>query len=114
MAKGYIHIFNRFHSWLNFYVCCGVLTMAEYINREALVEDFSLCGADKKLVEAIIYRIKLHPAADVVEVIHGQWVKTDKGQKCSNCNCLSSFWDDNLKSVFCPWCGAKMDGDKND
>ena len=51
------------------------------------------------------------PAADVAPVRHGCWVETiHKGYKCSLCNCLSSLFDENLKSEFCPWCGAKMDG----
>ena len=51
------------------------------------------------------------PTADVAEVKHGEWIKTDKGQKCSSCNCLSSLANANLKSVYCPWCGAKMGHD---
>lgn len=48
---------------------------------------------------------------DVMPVKHGHWVETaHKGYKCSLCNCLSSLFDENLKSEFCPWCGAKMDG----
>ena len=50
---------------------------------------------------------------NVAEVKHGEWIKTDKGQKCSNCKCLSSLADDNLKSVYCPWCGADMRGEKD-
>ena len=50
------------------------------------------------------------PAADVAPVRHGRWIETaHKGYKCSLCNCLSSLFDENLKSEFCPWCGAKMD-----
>lgn len=51
------------------------------------------------------------PATDVAPVRHGRWVETiHKGYKCSLCNCLSSLFDENLKSEYCPWCGAKMDG----
>ncbi len=51
------------------------------------------------------------PTVDAVPVVHAHWIKTGRGMRCSNpkCNCLSSLWDDNLKSTFCPWCGAKMD-----
>ena len=46
-------------------------------------------------------------------VKHAYWIRTGRGMKCSNpeCRCLSALWDDNLKSTFCPWCGARMDGD---
>lgn len=50
------------------------------------------------------------PAADVAPVVHGRWIHTKKGKKCSSCGCLSALWDKNLNSCFCPWCGAKMDG----
>ena len=42
---------------------------------------------------------------------HGFWIKTEKGMKCSECGCSSSLWDECLKSTFCPWCGARMDGE---
>lgn len=76
---------------------------------------YQLNDADKEefdLYDSYMNEVENIPAADVVEVVHGEWVKTDKGQKCSNCNCLSSLWDNNLKSVYCPWCGAKMDGER--
>lgn len=46
----------------------------EYIEREALIENFKSCGASKELTEAIIYRINSRPTADVVEVV-----------RCKNC-----------------------------
>ena len=42
--------------------------------------------------------------------VHGEWNKTRKGMKCTRCGCLSSLFDKNLKSIYCPWCGAIMDG----
>lgn len=67
-----------------------------------------ICYDDVCAVLAIVFHI------DLQEVRHGSWIKTEhKGYKCSLCNCLSSLFDENLKSEFCPWCGAKMDGDTN-
>ena len=97
----------------------------EYIEREELIN--RLEDAKEKLMnnttmssliavvvnDIYISFIKEYPSADVVEVRHGHWVETaHKGYKCSLCNCLSSLFDENLKSEFCPWCGAKMDGNK--
>lgn len=94
----------------------------EYIEREELIN--CLEDAKEKLMNNItmsslmavvvndiyISFIKESPTADVVEVRHGHWVETaHKGYKCSLCNCLSSLFDENLKSEFCPWCGARMD-----
>ena len=41
----------------------------EYIERDALIEDFKSCGAVKELIDAIIFRIYMNPTADVVEVV---------------------------------------------
>lgn len=61
------------------------------------------------------------PASDVVEVRHGRWHRYSKGSGSYNgviilsdafqCTiCKKSFWN---KSDYCPNCGAKMDGDKD-
>ena len=79
----------------------------EYIEREALVERLKKEECDCEW----LWTILCVPAADVAPVRHGCWVETiHKGYKCSLCNCLSSLFDENLKSEYCPWCGAKMDG----
>lgn len=65
--------------------------------------------------------IKNIPAADVMEVRHGNWHKYSKGSGSYNgviilsdafqCTiCKKSFWN---KSDYCPSCGAKMDGGQN-
>ena len=77
----------------------------EYIKREALIEDFKHCGADKGLVDAIVYRINQHTTADVVEVRHGMWEDNCNGTfTCSVCGGQSS------KMEYCGRCGARMDG----
>lgn len=55
------------------------------------------------------------PAADVVEVVRGRWIKrqfadepTDFCYSCSECH-LTYEVDTN----YCPNCGAKMDGGNN-
>ena len=44
--------------------------------------------------------------AESEPVRHGEWC----GTVCSACGESTSFYYD---CDYCPWCGAKMDGDKN-
>ena len=102
--------------------------MAEYIEREALLKDISesvvftvkegqpsleIRGANK-----ITDRIKAAPIADVVEVVHGEWIEkqiplnwceddVDIVYECSICGC-ENFGE----SPYCPNCGAKMDAER--
>lgn len=97
--------------------------MAEYIKREALIDDFRHCGAGEELVETIVHRISLHPAADVAPVVHGKWITLNiyyGMYECSACgmtdqNCAGYGQHEShmvLDQDYCPNCGAKMDGDK--
>ena len=59
---------------------------------------------------------RLIPAADVVEVKHGKWIKkTDDVSywyECSECSERPPYgrYKETLFSDYCPYCGAKMDG----
>lgn len=67
------------------------------------------------------------PAADVVEVVHGEWVETYQPLgfdevKCAECSSCGEDWimDDDVciddykaHWKYCPCCGAKMDGKEN-
>lgn len=51
------------------------------------------------------------PAADVVEVKHGEWMPVGKEfpmLECDKCHWIS------LGGNYCPNCGAKMDGGQDD
>lgn len=57
--------------------------------------------------------------ADAVEVKHGYWILLDEcaneGVYCSVCSkkvYRKDYANQNLKSNFCPNCGAKMDGER--
>lgn len=107
--------------------------MAEYIERKAVIDEIegttwyhiscqknlvegAACEADALYKATDIYNvIKSAPAADVVEVVRGRWIKrqfadepTAFGYRCSECH-LTYKVDTN----YCPNCGAKMDGGKN-
>ncbi len=64
----------------------------------------------------ILHILDKLPAADVVEVVHGEWIEkqiplawcdddVDIAYQCSICGC-----NDLVESSYCSGCGAKMDG----
>lgn len=94
--------------------------MKEYIERAALIDDFEHCGASKEIVDAIVYRINLHNAADVAEVRHGRWIMRGGKFRCSECGAKAAWEKEGgtggfsseytqVKSPCCPNCGARMD-----
>ena len=101
-----------------------VLTMAEYIEREAISEEirkyyyknppnFSYGEGFDRGLDRAQRAILNAPAADVAPVRHGRWLpQVVLGQKawdCSECKTLGSpHWK------WCPVCGAKMDGELNE
>lgn len=78
------------------------MTEKEYIEREALVERLKKEECDCEWLWTILDV----PAADVAPVRHGEWC----GTVCSACGESTSFYYD---CYYCPWCGAKMDGENN-
>lgn len=90
--------------------------MPEYIEHERAKEhlngDYAYAAA--KLLDDI-------PAADVVEVVHGYWKDTEYGT-CSVCDrSINEIFDADssmttgilLELSACPFCGAKMDGERS-
>lgn len=95
--------------------------MAEYIEREKTVELLRSLGnreyrKEKGTIQDAIKMIscpKYTPAADVAQVVHGQWgtgrfnLKTGNyEEQCTRCRNFSKEYD----KPYCPNCGAKMDG----
>ena len=85
----------------------------EYSVKEQAVDNF-LRGYG----EAVQYMLSVNEqlllkAADVVEVVHSKWIKRNNERRCPVCG---FFYLTNGMTVynFCPMCGAKMDGDRND
>jgi len=57
------------------------------------------------------------PAADVVPVVHSRWIKTADGAECEKCGreAVYQIIDDHWQyEPFCPHCGAKMDGHREE
>lgn len=95
--------------------------MAEYIEREALIQTIQKdqwIGAQGK--DYALCDIAEQPTADVVEVRHGEWKLywddnyLSWSHKCSECGkfplCKEETMHDEVLSNYCPNCGAKMDG----
>ena len=84
--------------------------MSEYIERELFIEkvkDIPMWGSVAAMFADAI------PAADVVEVKHGRWVRCENFvdiEKCSLCG-VGFVYPRFYKYNYCPNCGAKMDGE---
>lgn len=92
--------------------------MDEYIERERARNEFALYFQDsKKLVDECDSLICMLPAADVVEVRHGEWVEGAEHftngfyeAECSECGNYIRWNEGNSGEWnFCPNCGCKMD-----
>lgn len=66
-------------------------------------------------------QIKHMPTADVAPVRWGHWVKVGDGTTCSECmrgirrvSGKQSEWVDLSGMLYCPNCGAKMEGENHD
>ena len=95
--------------------------MSEYIERGALIElakhqwcescreagaDGNGIGCRACVVAYVIEEIEDAPAADVVEVKHGDWWGIGNMLMCTVCH--KEFYE---PTNYCPNCGAKMDGE---
>lgn len=87
--------------------------MKEYIEREAVLERLAKVDMDTYYgftaavqfgVNHAIQCIKEAPAADVVEVRHGRWIKHEGYDECEACHAKAIYG-----SNYCPSCGALMD-----
>lgn len=90
--------------------------MSRYIDADKI--DFNECFVGQSdfardTREAAQNLIDKQPTADAEPVRHGHWVKDRSGQEyCSVCG-QYGVWSDRvgtLWTLYCPNCGAKMDG----
>ena len=99
--------------------------MEECIRREAAIEILNIAyplGMDEAAYDTMHSMISKLPAADVVEVRHGKWIKHNDRScwYCSECNTDNYYaytWDCDtggfkFQDNYCPNCGAKM-GDED-
>lgn len=83
----------------------------EYIERGALI---SILDA-KPLFLCVARMVSKLPAADVVEVVHGEWKLGKSGCMyfCGKCN-YAAHPREVDEWGFCPQCGARMDGERKE
>lgn len=89
----------------------------EYIERGAVLEK-NMYGNTAPITHRTYAEMLIQsaPAADVVEVVHGEWCWEGKFKACSKCGSYVE-WNETLGANFwkyCPFCGAKMDGGKHE
>ena len=96
------------------------------IDADALLKKFFKGGGNDKFTEGynfavqnITSYIELAPTIEAQPVKHGKWERTDMFVKCSECGVElldEAFFGihvfDDGYMLFCPNCGAKMDGGK--
>ena len=106
--------------------------MTDYIKRTDAVKiaekyglaNGSVLGRHTGLADCIARDISELPAADVAEVVHGEWLRSDddwNSLTTIQCSCCGEEWcfetDDDVSLLnykYCPNCGARMDGGKDD
>lgn len=77
-------------------------------------------GEARKAYRDVIDMICAAPTADVQEVKHGKWCKSDIPNEkfvCSVCGGACWYYDykgEVARSNYCPNCGAKMDAKENE
>lgn len=97
--------------------------MARLIDADALIakqasiaKHFAKSDAQKALMGRVMYNTECAPTVDAVPVAHGRWYEIrDYSQaglisfECSECGrlCITLY-------KYCPYCGAKMDGERRD
>ncbi len=97
--------------------------MAEYIERENLLKRFNIddmMNVNRTLISLREARetISNFPAADVAPVRHGRWTMSSDRPDTIICSCCDSAFDvwkaDIKRHNYCPNCGARMEGAKNE
>ena len=93
--------------------------MANYINREAMLEQIArreplMVGNKMISIDALRVFIMNRPIADVEEIRHGQWIYSPECgvTKCSVCH---RSVEEYVEYPRCMFCGAKLnEEDEND
>lgn len=85
--------------------------MKEYIERAALKRELAPYEENdfSQQMDVILAIVDAQPAADVVEVRHGRWIKHEGYDECEACHAKVIYG-----SNYCPNCGALMDGKEDE
>ena len=95
--------------------------MSRYIDADDLLAKYGEKHFNGGISSEEYYAIKIPldyaQTEDVVDVVHGEWVKDEEKSKkltesifiCSVCHNFEA-WGETEKYNYCPNCGARMDG----
>lgn len=102
--------------------------MPRYIDVDKLLVDLKRANrsmtSDGWTARGVWAIIERQPAADVAEVRHGRWVRASGMMppeafgvyECSLCGYTQDYHIPTRlrkKTPYCPWCGAKLEGNDN-
>lgn len=84
----------------------NLLSESIWDNVSAIYED-ARCAKEDCLAE-----IEASPAVDAVQAVHGRWIEHQIPHVicCSNCDWATDAAEKNF--LYCPMCGARMDGEE--
>ena len=95
--------------------------MAEYIDRVPILQQLekTKINAQTAFINSILEGLlKKAPTADVVEVVHGEWIPIVIQESyfdppyCDTCKCSICGYEIDVSETiynYCPNCGARMD-----
>lgn len=92
--------------------------MSDLISRDAAIE-----AVYYNPYSTAVGMIKKVPAVDAAPVVHGRWIEKRWFTECDwcvinhralVCTACSVEIADGEETPYCPYCGAKMDGEKED
>lgn len=84
--------------------------MIEYITKEQAKDICGLMSSFNEHAQYLKSKIDELPPADVAPVRHGRWTRIDyHDARCSECG-HKTYYPDRI-SLYCPECGARMDGE---
>ena len=89
--------------------------MSDYVSRQYLLDEYDRQhqgppGGARKIIEEA-------PACDVVQVVHGEWIEIKNHNNTTialRCNKCGQSPKHAIRSRFCPHCGVKMDGKREE
>lgn len=85
------------------------------IDADSLKRDFNVFYGGVGHAAIATWIINDAPGVDAVGAVHGRWIeKTNPCRFDFKYNCSACHSGSDLATKFCPYCGAKMDGDSND
>ena len=90
------------------------------LERDTVVEQLKQIGKDIREVMDDVVHLQRLLSADVAQIRHSRWIKTEDGAECEKCGreAVYQIVDDHWEyEPFCPHCGAIMDNkreNKND